>query len=717
MSLYEFGRLVYRDITYLVIVPLALALMVFILTLNQPKEYASSALIYTGIASGFDIESGASDKVDYHAVNNAFDNLISIIESKQTVEEVLLRLLAQHMVYLKEDQSSFPIYNREYLMEKFSSVELSKYYHIDGVDSIYQNLNETLKKGSPLLVDIVRSENGPYGLKVMKSLEAKRHKSSDMLKLYYTAQDQAISKLVLELVIQVFTDRYRAIKVAETGDVVAYFVAQLNLTQVKLNKAEDKLTEFRSGKRVINYAEQTKAIAIKKQNALEEYSNKKMNLLATKATLAEIENKLKIRESLLAKNGDLLNKKNRLAALIQQLGKLSYSEQDTSNYESLKSEIALLKSGIQSDLETVFAFSNSKEGLPSKQLLNQWLENVIAFNREQVNVGYYKNRLNEIDKLYDKFAPLGSTLARLEREISVAEREYLEILNGLNMSKLRQQNIQLSSQLEIVDWPQFPTHPLKSKRKLLIIIGFLFGFISVLSILIAREMLDHTLSTPTKTEEKTGLRLVGAFPTLNNQLEKTYPKLLNRIKSLTLARLLSTNASTQLIVLFSANQTEGKSKIAHLLSEELIDSGFDVNLLMPFSEKDVDKKGVSTYTVDHKLNQATSLADLGFKKKKGITLLELPALSSGIIPYELIKSADESMMIVRADKAWTTVQSKIVKDWKSKVGSKPSILLNGTKTYHLEEFIGEIDTPHHPLIKWVRKTAKFELGNSAFSTL
>ena len=47
-------------------------------------------------------------------------------------------------------------------------------------------------------------------------------------------------------------------------------------------------------------------------------------------------------------------------------------------------------------------------------------------------------------------APLGATLKRIEREINVAEKEYLSLLHSLNLSKLRQQNIELSSNIKAV---------------------------------------------------------------------------------------------------------------------------------------------------------------------------------------------------------------------------------------------------------------------------
>ncbi len=716
MSLLEFGRIIYRNASYLLVIPILMGALIFAFTNNQKKQYASSALIYTGIASGFNIESGASDKVDYHAVNNAFDNLISIIESKQTVEEVLLRLLANH-IYMVQSDKSIPFNYQKFLSSNLLETKQKTYYDSTGIEATYDNLNIALNKNDAALIKIIRGENGLYSGKLLNTLEVKRHKSSDMLKLYYTAEDPIICKQVVELVIEVFSHRYKAIKVAETSGVVAYFQAQLDLAKSKLIKAEDKLTVFRTGTRVINYGEQTKAIAIKKQNALEEYSNKKMNLLATKVALTEIENKLHIREDLLSKNSDLLEKRNRLTELVQQLARSQSSDNANGSQKKVSVEIEELKKGIQEDLEIVFSYSNSKEGLPNRQLLNQWLENVISLNRETANVSYYKQRLNELDAMYDNFAPLGSTLARLEREISVSEKEYLEILNGLNMSKLRQQNIQMSNQLETVDWPQLPTQALASKRKLLIAIGFLFGLLSVLTFLIAKALLDNTISTPSKAEKASKLELIGAFPLINGTLKTEYPNLLSRIKSLVITKLISDKTPSKLVAIFSTYEGEGKKTIANLLATELRDSGIEANIIQPEGENVQDEENIQTYVANSKLNQISSFKDLNIKQQNGLTILVLPPMSNGKIPYELAKSADESIMIARADKSWSVAQTKVIKDWKKKVGKKPFLILNGVKTYNLEEFIGEIGTKHNFLVKWLRKVAKFELENSAFGTL
>ena len=76
-------------------VPIVLATLVFVLTEGQPSVYDSKARIYTAFATGSTIELD-NTKFDYSKTNIAYDNLLNLIRSRTTIEEVSLKLFAQH---------------------------------------------------------------------------------------------------------------------------------------------------------------------------------------------------------------------------------------------------------------------------------------------------------------------------------------------------------------------------------------------------------------------------------------------------------------------------------------------------------------------------------------------------------------------------------------------------------------------------------------------
>ncbi len=95
MDLHKILQLIKRHLFLLIAVPLFMALMVYLFTRNQPQTYSSEVIIYTGIATGYSIESTNARSVDYFSTNIQFDNLINLINSNQTIENTAIKLLAQ----------------------------------------------------------------------------------------------------------------------------------------------------------------------------------------------------------------------------------------------------------------------------------------------------------------------------------------------------------------------------------------------------------------------------------------------------------------------------------------------------------------------------------------------------------------------------------------------------------------------------------------------
>ena len=93
MNIYQFFRIVVRNIVLLMLLPLAAGIVMYVATLNQPLEYTSTTTIFTGVTSSSSIENMGSNRVDYFAAQSTYNNLISILSSRSILEEVSLRLL------------------------------------------------------------------------------------------------------------------------------------------------------------------------------------------------------------------------------------------------------------------------------------------------------------------------------------------------------------------------------------------------------------------------------------------------------------------------------------------------------------------------------------------------------------------------------------------------------------------------------------------------
>jgi len=98
MNISQILRIIFDNIKLMLAVGFLMALVIFIVIKNDPDVYTSSSTVYTGFATGFNIETGAETRLDIASTNASFDNLIYVIRSRETHKETALKLLAQHLM-------------------------------------------------------------------------------------------------------------------------------------------------------------------------------------------------------------------------------------------------------------------------------------------------------------------------------------------------------------------------------------------------------------------------------------------------------------------------------------------------------------------------------------------------------------------------------------------------------------------------------------------
>ncbi|MDP4292574.1 MAG: LysM peptidoglycan-binding domain-containing protein, partial [Bacteroidota bacterium] len=98
MDIPQLFRILKRHVLLLILVPLILAIAVWYYTRNRDNTYQSETIIYTGIVSGYNLESTSNTNVDYMGTNMQFDQIVNYLSSRKVIEETAIRLLAQHLM-------------------------------------------------------------------------------------------------------------------------------------------------------------------------------------------------------------------------------------------------------------------------------------------------------------------------------------------------------------------------------------------------------------------------------------------------------------------------------------------------------------------------------------------------------------------------------------------------------------------------------------------
>lgn len=687
MSFLHFIRLIVKNLKWLILIPCALAFTIFYFTRNEKKVYSSESIIYTGIASGYSL-SGII-KADYFATSNAFDNLLTVIDSRETKEEVAVQLLSEHLFLKKHDPNviTWGAYDElQKLIPESLRRRLVKSTVAETRDAVVAYMSKS--EENPIY-KLIHSDNHYYSIDVLNKIKSSRISNSDLIKISYEANDPFICKRTLELLEQVFMLKHRQLKEGQTTSALTYFEIETKKAFSKLDSAERLFLAFNKDNDIINYYEQTKAVAGEREVLYAMNHNLEMDKMASSSSLAKVNENIKGRTYQTLYGSDVIKEREKLADIYSKIALedlMNKKGEKNGQMDSLKTVAARLEKKLKSSLENLYVESMTPSGIPTKTVLDQWLATTLAFEQSKARLTVMDKRKAEFQEEYRKFAPMGAMLKKIERLIAISEQEYLDLLHNLNAAKLNQQNTEITAKLNVVDPPFLPLKANASKRMVLVIVGFLVGFVLVLALILTQALINKTLMEPQRAKNIVGLPLLGVYPLLNEN-----PSFLLKSNLRLMQQLLATVDLTQkpvTIGLISTQKSEGKSTIAYLLAKELTDLDYSVE--------------THSWNNDYDFRESLN-ADF--------CLIEFPPLENMIIKPESFPRLNATILLCRANRIWTKIDKEMISIFTKTTGNKPWFILNGVDINFAEEYIGEVPKKRNLLRAFVKRVAKFEFGN------
>lgn len=794
MKIKDILRLIRKHIVLLIAIPVLLGASVAFLTENT---YTSKTTLYTGMTSGTNVQLDQSFNV--FTSNAAFDNLINIVQSRETSKEVALRLLAQHLMMNRYDpkyisRESFlkmrkmipPVVNQLVVKQapRVSPADLQKAQAADSSlnDPSFSvsDLNSmnvldlqppvinrdayelTVRKlenfmgrsDTNFIYRLLNGSDPHYSIKAVSSVSVQRISNSDLIEMKYSSDDPGISQQTLVLITEVCMKNYRIIKESRTDAVVTYFEDKLKQASLKLNLAEDRLLKFNEENKILNYEDQTRDAAKAKQNLEAALQAKRNKLVSDDAAMRSIEEKLSKKQQLQVKNSSLIEKRNRLAYLNAKIATAeTMSLPDTSGGQSLaglKQQAAQLNEEISAEVSEIYGAGNGNETASETNLVDNWIASKRTYEETKAGVSDLERRIKDSQKQFASYAPAGVLLKRIERDIAIAEQEYLEVLRGLNLAKLKVQDIELSSNIKAVDPPFYPVTPNPTKKLMLIIFAALFGFTIVLGAILALEYFDATLKNPQKAAKILNLTPAGIFPKMSPK-EGTinFPVITSRLLEMIIQQIeLYPEGRPFLngprsILFFSTLGKEGKTTLLNSLAQKLkqqgkkvivvsfsgesfiqteVSLGESLNTLPPVPEPELIESEISSPVA----GQNTPDPDNGIEEKEtaaeghlmvkvdqdyysirnyrdlldrndfsssivpDYVLVEVPAVLSHPYPAGLVASSDLAIMVCRSNRSWSEADQGALDTFRKLTRVNPLFLLNGVDLPVVKSAIGEI---------------------------
>lgn len=689
MNLLYFVRLLQKQIKWMIVVGVSLAVIVFLLTLNLPREYESEAELNSGVSTSVNLGDIGPTRLDFLTVNAKIDNILNTIKSRQTLEEVATELLSYHIELGNDpDEGIIREESMNQLKEFFPEETLIK-WRTSSRDQRINDINEWKTKHitDDEYYAVFVSENSPYGLKTLSKVSALRVGGSDLIRLTYRWRDPGVAQKTLELIVDILIRKMKNINLDMSRDVVAYFEAELEKAAQGLEEAEEEMKIFRQENNLLNYYEQTEALSLMKENMEDEFQKEVAGLNATKAALVMLERQLEVNKELLKYGRQLLIVKDKLAEVQRKIAIIEVGVNDAKLLETLHKEEAKLQNQLKTDLLNRSVFERTTDGVDIRKLLESWVDASLALDESKARVAVFEERKQYFESEYARMTPLGSRLSKIERKIQIKEEYYLEILHGLNQAVLHKQTLSLSSDSlrKSVD-PTYPAKPLPSKRLLLILLSFVLGFILPYIIAFLRDLLDQSIKTKRRAEYFTKKKVLAGFPS------KSMLATSMEIDELQLNQ----KAVNQLIQVIRNERLKGLPVVLNIISlgdnsdKEL----FTEFLATAFSREDFkfkisDFSGIEDGLKDNYKEYIAAKSIIG-EETLDVSVIIHPNVLQYNYNAVLLGRQAVNLYVLNSTGIWSSAESSKMQELADMKIENDHVVLMNVDLYELENIIGEI---------------------------
>lgn len=686
------SRFIYRIRHQLVFGTLIITALVAYFSQFLEKKYTVTTSIYTGITSntGLDDET----RPDWQAVNNTYDNLVNLTKSRGTLENVSLKLLALNLMHGDPEIDNLYITANNY-KKLIASVPEEIFLLVDttSLDKTVNLFKEYKYSDSRnYLHELFNGSSAFYSYNALSSIIIRRQGNSDLIEIAYTSTDPGITWNTVKLVSEELKYSYNNLRYQTANDIVKYYEEELKKLRVQLNKQENELTDYNVKNSVINYIEQTKAIAHSFADFENRYEETRRNYESSSSIIKNLEQYMDIRTKLVKSNEEFINtlaEVSRISGKITEIETFTSDEMLSKDQELVKyrEELRDAEKKIGLITNNINSYKESKEGLAIEGLVQEWLNQTLIQAKAQADLKVLNERKNDFADQYKNYSPIGTRINQQEREIHVTEQSYLEVLHALNMAKMKQKNLQLtSSNLNTISDASYPLFSDKGKRFLLVVAAFIGSIIFIIGLNLVIELLDRTLRDAERARRLTGMNILGAFTGRNSQLKyRGFVKTCNRISAAYACNRLTPyikKGDTLCINILSLEEKEGKTFISRYFQESWEELGFNVKYLRVGQDIPID---ASLFMAEH-IDKHIQL-----ESRPDILIVEYPSIQQYGVPSHLLGSSQVNLLVANACRVWKNSDTELVKYLRDITeGTALYLYLNNATREAVEDFTGQL---------------------------
>ncbi len=366
----------------------------------------------------------------------------------------------------------------------------------------------------------VADQMGYIAAKIKSHISVDPVRESDVLLIKFQGPSPRAAAETANLITAVLMDRNASVKREQASSTRKFIEAQLPMVEANLTRAEEALKTFKTQNQVVTLSSEASELLSRITAVDVEYNRA---LTEKQTLLSRLE---AVREQLRSQGGDTVGAfaagsladglRKSLIDLQMEATQLSVKGYGPDHPQMVRliSQIASTKEKLSQELQAL-----SREAVAPMPQVAGLMAQIPPL---QIDLATAQARERALRRILDQYESEMSRLpykelqlARLERAKEVGENLYKLLLEKNEEAKITEAG--KLGNMRVIDPAVPPGSPVKPRKALNLVIGFLVGLTLGLVLAFFLESLDNSVKTPEELEHNFGLPVLGLIPSIHSQ--------------------------------------------------------------------------------------------------------------------------------------------------------------------------------------------------------
>ncbi|HLT73962.1 MAG TPA: Wzz/FepE/Etk N-terminal domain-containing protein [Ohtaekwangia sp.] len=582
MDLLLLAKVLWRKKWILISIPLVAAIAAFIFTMDTVDMYRASSQIATGFTQN-DVVSITDEKFNIRDADVKFNNLLSTMRTAIPMNLVAFRLLLHDLeseTPFRKPQNFYPAPEETETVVKFLKEKIANFSPLSTSDEHYNLVRKFLT---------AYRYSYPH---VREAINISRVQNTDNVIVEFISDDPNVSALGANAYVDEFIKYYNSLKSERTGQSVEFLKALMDQKKTAYDEKTETQKIFKASNGLVDINRDSEAKLTQIQELERSRSDARSRIQKLELTIQRLNDDIRSAGSggqQTVNNQQIIELRERIARMNER-----YITSGSSN-RALADSLASMREQLRIQMERNTMVTPSADASRLPDLQSRLKDAEIDLKVERTNLAALEDKIGSLKYAVSGFASKEAALEAIQKEVELAQQEYLEAVNKYNEAQNRMIS---STTLRKVIAAAPPPYPESSKRYLVIGAAGFSSFAICLFVIIGLELIDVSIKTPEKFKRIVGLPLNGMLnkidsrnfnvrsyfnQTTNNEETEMYKSMLRKFR-----HEVESSAGSKVLLFTSPKRKDGKTflifSLAYVLSlinkrVLIIDTNFKNNSL------------------------------------------------------------------------------------------------------------------------------------------